>query len=169
MSKADELKQEAERELIAYLKGQAYCLSPAYQKYMAEHIEEILGREKRIEELEKENAEHEKEKLGLVQEKYNLEYKIENLENKIEHHQEVINTLQKENAKLKVDYEVLSCSVDDFDELQDKLEEEQRKNNGLSDQLAQAKEILKEVIQFYPACCKSTYVMAKELLEEIDK
>ena len=41
--------------------------------------------------------------------------------------------LEQENAKLKTDYEVLSCSVGDFGELQDKLEEEQRKNNGLSE------------------------------------
>ena len=50
----------------------------------------------------------------------------------------------KENAELKTDYEVLSCSVGDFGELQNKLEEEQRKNNGLSDNLTTAKELLKQ-------------------------
>ena len=56
--------------------------------------------------------------------------------------------LQKENAKLKADYEVLSCSVGDFDELQNKFEEEQRKNNGLSDNLTKAKEIIKKFSEF---------------------
>lgn len=56
--------------------------------------------------------------------------------------------LEKENAKLKTDYEVLSCSVGDFGELQDKLEEEQRKNNGLSDNLTKAKEIIKNLVEF---------------------
>lgn len=55
--------------------------------------------------------------------------------------------LVKENAKLKTDYEVLSCSVGDFDELQNKLEEEQRKNNGLSDNLTTAKEIISEYVR----------------------
>lgn len=58
-----------------------------------------------------------------------------------------IEDLEKENAELKTDYEVLSCSVGDFGELQDKLEEEQRKNNGLSDNLTKAKEIIKEFVQ----------------------
>ena len=55
--------------------------------------------------------------------------------------------LKKENAELKTNYEVLSCSVDDFDELQNRLEEEQRKNNGLSDNLAKAKELLSKLSQ----------------------
>ena len=59
--------------------------------------------------------------------------------------------LQKENAELKTDYEVLSCSVGDFDELQNKLEEEQRKNNGLSDNLTKAKEIIKTFLGFAEA------------------
>ena len=54
--------------------------------------------------------------------------------------------LEKRIAKLKADYEVLSCSVGDFGELQDKLEEEQRKNNGLSDNLTKAKEIIKKFL-----------------------
>jgi len=54
--------------------------------------------------------------------------------------------LEKENAKLKTEYKVLSCSVGDFGELQDKLEEEQRKNNGLSDNLTKAKEIIKGLL-----------------------
>ena len=54
--------------------------------------------------------------------------------------------LEKENAELKTDYKVLSCSVDDFGKLQDKLEEEQRKNNGLSENLTKAKEIIKKYL-----------------------
>ena len=50
-------------------------------------------------------------------------------------------------ANLKTDYEVLSCSVGDFGELQEKLEEEQRKNNGLSDNLSKAKTYLKYFIE----------------------
>ena len=57
-----------------------------------------------------------------------------------------IEELEKENAELKTDYEVLSCSVGDFGELQDKLEEEQRKNNGLSDNLTKATELLNKLI-----------------------
>ena len=57
--------------------------------------------------------------------------------------------LEKENAELKTDYEVLSCSVGDFGELQDKLEEEQRKNNGLSDNLIKAKEIIKKIEKIF--------------------
>jgi hypothetical protein len=57
--------------------------------------------------------------------------------------------LRKENAKLKTDYEVLSCSVDDFGELQDKLEEEQRKNNELSDNLTKVKELLKWFVWYF--------------------
>ena len=61
-----------------------------------------------------------------------------------------VTKLEKENAKLKTDYEVLSCSVGDFEELQNKLEEEQRKNNGLSDNLTKAKELLRDLIRFQP-------------------
>lgn len=56
-----------------------------------------------------------------------------------------VEKLEKENAELKADYGVLSCSVGDFDKLQDKLEEEQRRNNGLSDSLTKAKEIIEEL------------------------
>ena len=52
---------------------------------------------------------------------------------------EYITELEKENAELKADYKVLSCSVDDFGELQEKLEEEQRKNNGLEAQIERMK------------------------------
>ena len=51
-------------------------------------------------------------------------------------YKEATKELEKENAELKTDYEVLSCSVDDFGELQDKLEEEQRKNNGLEEKIS---------------------------------
>ena len=59
-----------------------------------------------------------------------------------------VNKLEKENVKLKTDYGVLSCSVGDFGELQDKLEEEQRKNNGLSDNLTEAKKIIRELSKY---------------------
>lgn len=77
--------------------------------------------------------------------------------------------LEKENAELKTDYEVLSCSVGDFGELQDKLEEEQRKNNGLSDNLTKAKVALRNVIDYlgqfcsdYPDCV----IEAEQFLKE---
>ena len=57
--------------------------------------------------------------------------------------------LEKENAGLKSDYKVLSCSVGDFGELQDKLEEEQRKNNGLSDNFTKAKELLAKWVELF--------------------
>lgn len=63
----------------------------------------------------------------------------------------VLAELKKENAELKAEYGVLSCSVGDFDKLQDKLEEEQRKNNGLSDQLTKAKELLNEFMRISKA------------------
>ena len=50
-------------------------------------------------------------------------------------------------TNLKTDYEVLSCSVGDFGELQEKLEEEQRKNNGLSDNLNKAKKIMNIAVE----------------------
>ena len=59
--------------------------------------------------------------------------------------------LEKENAELKVDYEVLSCSVGDFEKLQDKLEAEQRVNNVLSDNLSKAKEIINEFMRISKA------------------
>jgi len=86
------------------------------------------------------------------------------------------NLLQRENKQLKTDFKVLSCSVDDFDELQNKLEEEQRKNNGLSDDLAKAKEIMKELLDTlkneysdYTFALKSTHpvlVEAEEFLKD---
>lgn len=55
--------------------------------------------------------------------------------------------LREENEKLKTDYEVLSCSVGDFGELQDRLEEEQRKNNGLEEELKKWKDEWQEQVQ----------------------
>ncbi len=81
--------------------------------------------------------------------------------------------LEKENVRLKTDYKVLSCSVGDFGELQDKLEEEQRKNNGLSDNLTKATDLLKKVIKVtwgegwnYSLDVK---VEAEQFLKEIEK
>ena len=64
-------------------------------------------------------------------------------------YEQALKDFKKENEKLKTDYEVLSCSVGDFEELQDKLEEEQRKNNGLSDNLTKAKELLKWFVWYF--------------------
>lgn len=116
-------------------------------------------REKRIEELEKDKA-----------------YAEEQLDEQIQ----ATLKLQKENAELKVDYKVLSCSVGDFGELQDKLEEEQRKNNGLSDNLTKAKVLLEklllvscnsDVLIQYPNCSEvlQTRVEAEQFLKEIEK
>lgn len=76
--------------------------------------------------------------------------------------------LEKENTKIKTDYEVLSCSVGDFGELQDKLEEEQRKNNELSDNLAKAKEILKMIVNYYPCYNKTIAEQAEQFLKSED-
>lgn len=83
------------------------------------------------------------------------------------------NRLQGENKQLRADYKVLSCSVGDFDELQNRLEEEQRKNNGLSDDLAKAKEYIKLLLMNCVGVYKSTgktvaeiQADAKQFLEE---
>ena len=89
-------------------------------------------------ELEKENAEL-KQTKGKVVEHFEAYGQCRDSRR--------IAELEKENEKLKTDYEVLSCSVGDFDELQSKLEEEQRKNNGLSDNLTKAKEHIKKLIE----------------------
>ena len=81
--------------------------------------------------------------------------------------EEQIRVLKKENAGLKSDYEVLSCSVGDFGELQDKLEEEQRKNNGLSDNLTKAKEIIREIMKYEIPTLD--YEKAEQFLKEIEK
>ena len=67
-------------------------------------------------------------------------------------------------TELKVDYEVLSCSVGDFGELQGKLEEEQRKNNGLSDNLTKAKEIIKGLL---PMASNFVFGTLPKLNEEV--
>jgi len=79
--------------------------------------------------------------------------------------------LEKENAKLKTDYKILSCSVGDFGELQKKLEEEQRKNNGLSDNLTKAKEIIKKLKVLYlsPVVTKDDVKRQDEILVEVEQ
>ena len=115
------------------------------------------------EELEKEAEEKTKQYMNEHTEKYNCEntkletdnynagreygYEEGYLAGAEPREKQIVN-LRKENAKLKTDYGVLSCSVGDFGELQDKLEEEQRKNNGLSDNLTKAKELLKESMNY---------------------
>ena len=98
-------------------------------------------------ELKKDNEGYEKDNARLVQQ---------------------YNDLQKENAELKTDYEVLSCSVGDFGELQDKLEEEQRKNNGLSDNLTKTKEMLKGWLDDYYNP-KPFYQQRAELVEQSEQ
>lgn len=80
-------------------------------------------------------------------EKENAELKADNDARKfaMAMSEKVEKQLREENTKLKTDYKVLSCSVGDFGELQEKLEEEQRKNNGLSDNLTKAKEIIRSL------------------------
>lgn len=86
-----------------------------------------------------------------------------------------VTDLEKENAELKADYEVLSCSVGDFGELQDKLEEEQRKNNVLSDNLVKAKEIISKFVEWanwQGSKCpsfKSIQDKAEQFLSEVEE
>ncbi len=85
--------------------------------------------------------------------------------------------LEKENTELKADYKVLSCSVGDFEELQNKLEEEQRKNNVLSDNLSEAKEFLRELYSIVKAGCspffkdehKTILTEIKEFLQKSER
>lgn len=117
-------------------------------------------REKRIAELEKEISvllsckNCPENKGGLICAK---EYNDKCLAQKIQY----IKELKEENAELKTDYEVLSCSVGDFGELQDKLEEEQRKNNELSDNLTKAKEIIKDLLSLCEGETDSKLVFAR--------
>ena len=50
----EQIKQMAEKELVAYLKGCAFSLCPASKKYMAEHIEELLKQAEATKELQEE-------------------------------------------------------------------------------------------------------------------
>ena len=129
-------KKELEKEAEEYFKSICGDYNEEYERIGKRHywvgfdiknayIASAEPREKRIEELEKDKAYTE----GQLDEQIKATLK-----------------LQKENAGLKTDYKVLSCSVGDFGELQDKLEEEQRKNNGLSDNLTKAKELLKKYV-----------------------
>ena len=106
----------------------------------------------KIAELEKENADLEEQleserDLSAIAYMQGAENQKKKDEENLEKAFKRIAELEEENAKLKTDYEVLSCSVGDFGELQDKLEEEQRKNNGLSDNLTKAKEIISEYVR----------------------
>ncbi|MCR5765652.1 MAG: hypothetical protein K6G09_06720 [Treponema sp.] len=103
----------------------------------------------RITDLEKENAE-----LDCQKNRNKFCYSCANatercFRNEIGCPCEKYKSYKDENAELKTDYEVLSCSVGDFGELQEKLEEEQRKNNGLSDKLTKAKELLKWFVWYF--------------------
>ena len=119
----EELEKEA-REDIDSLNGIDLVSSTmiAIDKYGAYKLGRYDGYLASAEPREKQIADLE-EKLA------NADYQLEGRDNEI--------------RELKTDYEVLSCSVGDFGELQDKLEEEQRKNNRLSDNLTRAKEIIK--------------------------
>ena len=50
----EQIKQMAEKELVAYLKGCAFSLCPTSKKYMAEHIEDILKQAEATKELQEE-------------------------------------------------------------------------------------------------------------------
>jgi DNA repair exonuclease SbcCD ATPase subunit len=157
----DELKKEAEDWLnkwelcnkcenkVDCISNFSYCKKVVLQSYLAS----AEPRERRIAELEQENK-------VLAQ----------NLEDT-----EILNkTYEKKNKELKTDYEVLSCSVGDFGELQDRLEEEQRKNNGLSDNLTKAKEIIKDLLfflnKFYSEDCPVSMDEAEQFLNsEVEK
>lgn len=52
----EQIKQMAEKELVAYLKGYGFSLCPTSKKYMAEHIEEILKQAEATKELQEEIA-----------------------------------------------------------------------------------------------------------------
>lgn len=77
--------------------------------------------------------------------------------------------LKKENERLKIDYKVLSCSVGDFGELQEKLEEEQRKNNALKGQIDKMKRDLirqlNELIDYStsPSCTSGMKLFLKRI------
>ncbi len=62
--------------------------------------------------------------------------------------QKDVTNLEKENAELKVDYKVLSCSVDDFEKLQDELEE-------VTARLEKQKEINKELVDLQEETIKT--------------
>ena len=86
-------------------------------------------------------------------------------------YEQALNDFKKENEKLKTDYEVLSCSVGDFGELQDKLEEEQRKNNGLSDNLIKAKEHIENLLYYVKQCTceRSNYAEIEKDIKEAEQ
>lgn len=86
----------------------------------------------------------------------------------IDYYRKRIAELEKENAGLKANYEVLKCSVGDFGELQDRLEEEQRKNNGLEEQLTKAKEIIKELLFTSNELDENTRSKAEQFLKECE-
>ena len=105
----------------------------------------------------------------LVQSNIDQHNKIVLLSEKVNALQKKNTELKKENAKLKTDYEVLSCSVDDFGKLQDKLEEEQRENNGLSDNLTKAKDLLNEFMRISKASDEDFEHDYSELIGEAEQ
>jgi chromosome segregation ATPase len=172
MKSKNELKKEAknyaERHAfrIPYDGSNKFYDDVDYKASVKAYLASAEPREKRIAELERKLkvetelsnrlglAYREYEQLTKEQDEHLAELEKENAELKADNDarkfamamsEKVEKQLREENAKLKTDYEVLSCSVGDFGELQDKLEEDQRKNNGLSDNLTKAKEIIKEL------------------------
>ena len=115
-----------------------------------EEVELHLHAEEYIKELEKQVKDLEWQLQEVAKDNDYYQHENITLEQLCEQKDKQIAELEKENEKLKTDYEVLSCSVGDFGELQDKLEEEQRKNNGLSDNLTKAVELLKWALHSDP-------------------
>lgn len=162
--------------------------------------EEMLKRkytrpyEKKIEELEQENnklldvinnqdvkiADLEKENANLNATLDLRRLQLDDSAEIIKEMQSKVDTLQKANAELKADYKVLSCSVGDFDELQEKLEGEQRKNNRLSDQLTKAEDLLLRFVELKKKPCavghsvnmllyENACAVSAQFLKEIEK
>ena len=193
MNNEEQLKQEA---IAKYKTGSYPQLHPDHYAFIHGYLAGAESREKRIDELEEKISvllsckNCPENKGGLLCQK---EYEDKCLAQKIQYIKELqeefknlkktyrkqrnkrIDDLQKENTKLKTDYEVLSCSVGDFGELQDKLEEEQRKNNGLSDNLTKAKKLLKKVVaDFHNMDCITVHIdktiaEAEQFLSEVEK
>lgn len=147
----EEQRQEAEEWLCNNLH------SASEEDFIKAMVDIAEPREKQLQEKDKKIAE-------LVSKNYKLEYQKENLENKIEHHQEVIDTLQKENAELRkklLDVEecfISASSGDDFEMAESAREVMEvldipcyRHNDGREkSKLTKAKELLEDLIRFQP-------------------
>lgn len=170
-------REELEKEAIAKYKTGSYPqLHTDHYAFIHGYLVSAEPREKRNADLKQENrdladcnarlltqaAAATKRVVALEKENERLKRVCNDLTNTHRNIGEENKRLEKENAELKTDYKVLSCSVGDFGDLQDKLEEEQRKNNGLSDNLTKAKEIIRQFLNDYP-------VITKEVLDKLEQ